>query len=107
MRHEQPADWPDAMFSQFNGVELYYSQRWVQTDEWKYVYNGFDYDELYHLTVDPDCLQNVAPDPRYDAVVREMCQRIWRRAYEEQDICSNPYITVGLAPYGPMVGLRG
>jgi arylsulfatase A-like enzyme len=106
MRHEQPADWPDAMFSQFNGVELYYSQRWVQTDEWKYVYNGFDYDELYHLTADPDCLQNVAQDPRYDAVVREMCQRMWRRAYEEQDICSNPYITVGLAPYGPMVGLR-
>jgi len=101
----QPADWPDAVYSQFNGVELYYTQRWVQTEEWKYVYNGFDLDELYHLTEDPDCMVNLAPDARYSHVLREMCARMWRRAYQENDICHNAYITVSLAPYGPMVGL--
>jgi len=105
LRREQPSRWPDAMYSQFNGVELYYSQRWVQTSEWKYVYNGFDLDELYHLSEDADCIRNVAQDARYAEVLREMCARMWRRAYEERDICHNAYITVGLAPYGPMVGL--
>ena len=46
---QRPPGWRDAFYSQMNGVELYYTQRAVQTDEWKYVYNGFDFDELYHL----------------------------------------------------------
>ena len=103
---ERPAQWRDALFTQTNGNELYGIQRSVMTREWKYVYNGFDLDELYDLSEDPDCLLNVAQDPRYADVVREMCARMWRRAYQERDICHNAYITVGLAPYGPMVGLR-
>jgi arylsulfatase A-like enzyme len=105
--HDQtPADWPDAVHSQFNGVELYYSQRVVQTHEWKYVYNGFDFDELYHLSEDPHCLRNLAEDPRYLPVIEEMCARMWRKGYEESDINCNPYPTVSLAPFGPMIGLR-
>lgn len=107
LRNEAPAGWPDALHSQFNGVELYYSQRFVQTREWKYVYNGFDFDELYDLGEDPHCMRNLAEDPRYRDVIAEMCRRMWRKAYEERDICSNPYGTVSLAPFGPMVGLRG
>ena len=99
-------DWPDALHSQFNGVELYYSQRFVQTREWKYIYNGFDFDELYHLTEDPHCLRNLAQEERCRPVIEEMCRRMWRKGYEEEDICSNSYPTVSLAPFGPMVGLR-
>jgi arylsulfatase A-like enzyme len=94
------------VYSQFNGVELYYSQRVVQTHEWKYVYNGFDFDELYHLSEDPHCLRNLAEDPRYLPVIEEMCARMWRKGYEESDINCNPYPTVSLAPFGPMIGLR-
>ncbi|HUV95143.1 MAG TPA: sulfatase/phosphatase domain-containing protein, partial [Anaerolineae bacterium] len=101
-----PADWPDEVCSQFNGVELYYSQRFVRTKEWKYVYNGFDFDELYHLSEDPHCMRNLAEDERYRPIIKEMCQRMWRKAYQEQDICCNSYATVSLAPFGPMVGLR-
>jgi len=106
-RGERPADWPDAVYTQFNGVELYYSQRAVRTRDWKYVYNGFDFDELYNLREDPHCLRNVAEDPRYRAIIEEMCVRMWRRGYQEDDIFCNPYPTVSLAPYGPMSGLRG
>lgn len=106
LRNEAPEDWPDALYSQFNGVELYYSQRFVRTKEWKYVYNGFDFDELYHLTEDPHCVRNLAEDPRYRDVVREMCARMWRRGYLEADIFCNQYPTVSLAPFGPMVGLE-
>ena len=106
LRDERPADWPDAMYSQFNGVELYYSQRFVQTKEWKYVYNGFDFDELYHLSEDPHCLRNLAEDPRFRPVVEAMCRRMWRRGYQERDIDCNPYPTVSMAPFGPAVGLE-
>ncbi|NLD73719.1 MAG: sulfatase-like hydrolase/transferase [Chloroflexi bacterium] len=105
-RGQTPAEWPDAVYSQFNGVELYYSQRYVRTKEWKYVYNGFDFDELYNLREDPHCIRNLAEDPRYRPVIEEMCARMWRFGYEQNDIFCNPYPTVSLAPYGPMVGLR-
>ena len=36
---------------------LYYTQRIVQTDRWKYVFNGFDDDELYDLQDEPTCRQ--------------------------------------------------
>jgi arylsulfatase A-like enzyme len=106
LQNRPAPDWPDAVHSQFNGVELYYSQRFVQTKEWKYVYNGFDFDELYHLAEDPHCLRNLAEDSQYRPVIKEMCRRMWRRGYEERDIVCNPYPTVSLAPFGPMTGLE-
>lgn len=106
LRNESPSNWPDAFYSQFNGVELYYSQRIVQTKRYKYVYNGFDFDELYDLESDPHCLHNLAEDETMQPVMKDMVARMWRKAAEESDIISNPYATVSLAPYGPMVGLR-
>lgn len=126
IRGEKPADWRDATFFQLNGVELYYTQRIVMTKSHKYVYNGFDYDELYDLKADPHELHNIAfPDfsrrkvaagdvqvehssypwpqiaPPYEDVRRELLQRIWQFASAHDDTIFNPYGTVALAPYGP------
>jgi len=106
LRGETPSDWPDAVYSQFNGVELYYSQRFVLTKEWKYVYNGFDFDELYNLQEDPHCMRNLAGDPRYQPIIEEMCKKMWRKAYLEKDFIFNSYPTVSMAPFGPLAGLR-
>jgi arylsulfatase A-like enzyme len=105
-RHETPAGWRDEMHTQCNGVELYYTQRSVRTGECKYVFNGFDRDELYDLRADPHEMHNLADDPAYAQVKREMCRRMWRFAYREDDTAINPYITVGLAPYGPAEAFR-
>jgi choline-sulfatase len=107
LRDETPASWREAIHTQCNGVELYYTQRSVMTKEFKYVFNGFDQDELYDLRHDPHGLRNVADDPHYLDVKREMCGRLWRFAYEEDDTAINPYITVGLAPFGPAEAFRG
>ena len=97
--------WRDAIHTQFNGVELYYTQRSVTTKEYKYVYNGFDFDELYDLRTDPDELHNVAEQSEYNAVKHELVRKMWQFAAQEEDIIFNPYGTVGLAPWGPADGL--
>lgn len=103
VRDERPERWRDAVFTQSNGNELYGIQRSVMTKEWKFVYNGFDYEELYDLTRDPEERHNVFGRPEYDEVVRAMSKRLWAFAREADDVCINPYIMVGLAPYGPGV----
>jgi arylsulfatase A-like enzyme len=101
-------DWRDAMYAQVNGVEHYFTQRAVWTREWKYVYNGFDNDELYDLRADPDEMVNLDGDPAYDEVKRELVQRMWQFAYEQHDPLGpdGGYITVGLAPWGPAEAFR-
>lgn len=130
-KNEKPAQWRDHYCTQLNGVELYYTQRIVATKKWKYVYNGFDYDELYDLENDPNEMKNlVFPDlvawgsgvrsghghsgsfsawpplPReLETVRREMLSRMWDFAAQHKDIIFNPYGTVALAPYGPGIGI--
>ena len=101
LKGETPTQWRDAIFTQSNGNELYGIQRSVITDKWHLVYNGFDFDELYDMENDPHQITNLAGDETYQPVIRELYQRLWQFAYEQQDTCINPYIMVGLAPYGP------
>ncbi|MHB8962649.1 MAG: sulfatase-like hydrolase/transferase [Saccharofermentanales bacterium] len=98
---QPPADWRDAIFTQSNGNELYGIQRSVMTSKWKYVYNGFDYDELYDLMADPGETINLAREEGYSEVIREMSYRLWTFAYEHKETSINPYVMVSLAQYGP------
>ena len=82
-------------------MELYFTQRSVTTGDFKYVYNGFDRDELYDLRADPHEMRNLADQSAYQPVVRELCGRMWRFAEAEGDSANSSYITVGLAPFGP------
>ena len=84
LRGETPGHWRDEIHTQCNGVELYYTQRSVMTEQSKYVFNGFDRDELYDLRRDPHEMVNVADDPAYDDVLREMCRRVWRFAHHRK-----------------------
>jgi len=106
LRGKMPPGWRDEMHTQCNGVELYYTQRSVMTKEFKYVFNGFDRDELYDLRSDLEEMRNLADVPAYEGVKRELCRRLWRFARREGDTAINPYITVGLAPYGPAEAFR-
>ena len=99
---EAPDGWRDTIFAQCNGVELYYTQRIAMTRDYKYVYNGFDNDELYDLRLDPLEMVNRSDDPAYAAIKHELVRRMWRFAAEQGDeLIMNPYYTVALAPWGP------
>lgn len=107
LRNEEPANWRDTVFTQCNGVELYVTQRSVMTRDYKYVFNGFDEDELYDLRNDPHEMKNLAFDPAYEEIKKQMCIRLWRECQQEDDpVANNPYITVALAPYGPACAFR-
>ena len=97
---------PAHILNCYYGCELIYTQRIAIGQRYKYVFNGFDRDELYDLRVDPHEMHNVATDPAYEAVKRDLCSRMWRFAYREDDTAINPYITVGLAPFGPAEAFR-
>jgi arylsulfatase A-like enzyme len=102
LNNETPKTWREAMFTQCNGVELYYTQRSVMTKDYKYVFNGFDNDELYDLKADPDELHNLTNDKRLESIKRNLCQHLSKFAYEEEDTALlNNYVTVALMPYGP------
>jgi len=101
IKGEKPDEWRDTLFTQTNGNELYGIQRSVRTKEWKYVYNGFDYDELYNLIEDPYEMVNVINTPENKEVIKDMCKRMWQFAYENDDVCVNPYIMTAQVPFGP------
>ena len=98
---QRPAGWRDAVFFQSNGNETYGIQRSIQTERWKFVYNAFDYDELYDLHSDPHQMTNLAGDPHYADVVKQLYRRLWQFAYAHQDQLTDTYITTAMATYGP------
>ncbi|KPJ52748.1 MAG: hypothetical protein AMS16_05970 [Planctomycetes bacterium DG_58] len=103
---EDPTDWRDAICTQCNGVELYFTQRSIQTSDYKYVFNGFDLDELYDLRTDPHEMKNLAGDPAHADIKRELIRKMWRFAASQDDSAINAYITTGLAPWGPAEAFR-
>lgn len=129
-KNQKPENWPDAWFSQTKGNEVYYTQRIVMTDDYKFVYNAFDFDELYDLRHDPHELTNLIHpscypqpasfedaslddlrpmpriEPALEPVRQEMMARIWEFAFQEEDIIFNPYLPCAIATYGPVVGLQ-
>jgi arylsulfatase A-like enzyme len=106
LREEPVVDWRQDMMTQCNGVELYYTQRSITTKEWKYVINGFDFDELYDLRSDPHEMRNLARRPGYQDIKRQLSHRLWKFARQEQDSAPSQYITVALAEYGPAEAFR-
>lgn len=101
---EDRADRPAAReyrFTMTNGNEQYGIQRAVWGRDYIYVYNGFDYDELYDLRADPDQTKNLADDPAYRGVIKDMLKVMWQFVRDTDDTILNAYILSAHAPYGP------
>lgn len=101
LNNKKPQNWRTDMFTQSIGNELLGIQRSVFNKKYKYVYNGFDYDELYDLENDPNEMINIINAEGSDLIVKEMCKKMWQFAYDNSDSIVHPYIMTALAPYGP------
>lgn len=80
-------DWDDVAFCAYYGGEFLYTQRMVITPRHKYVFNGFDLDELYDLDADPHELTNVVDDPAY----RDVCDAMRALLYDRMERHGDPY----------------
>jgi len=103
LRGESPADWPDDSFAEFHGQRYYWTQRLVWAGRYKYVFNAFDFDELYDLREDPHEMRNLASDPGHQGVLEEMVGRMWAhiRAIGDENMLHSQYGSLRFAPLGP------
>jgi arylsulfatase A-like enzyme len=83
--------WEDAVLCVSYGCEFFCTQRLVITTRYKYVFNGFDYDELYDLEQDPHELHNLIRDEGYATVRAQLRSKL----YELMNRFGDPYGDVG------------
>ena len=90
-------------FAEFEGQRYAYTQRIVWSNGWKYIFNTFDYDELYNLNEDPRELTNLAALPGYEEKKKEMAALMWKKIIESGDdtLTDAQYVMLRFAPQGP------
>lgn len=91
-------------YAEYHGTRFPLAQRiWWQGD-WKFVFNGFDFDELYHLAEDPGELRNLAHDPSQEERMRAMMREVWREIRETGDrtLEETHYFSMRLGIVGPL-----
>jgi arylsulfatase A-like enzyme len=99
---EEP-EWNSEAFAEFHGQRFFYTQRVLWRDDHKYVFNGFDVDELYDLAADPYEMHNLNYDPRYRSVLESMAGRMWQivRQTNDSNLYQSQYGMFRFAPVGP------
>jgi len=96
-----PKAWRSETYTQCNGNECYGLQRSIFTEKYHLVFNAFDYDELYDLEKDSECMRNVIREPEYEEVIFELYRKLWEFAYKHKDALGQSYVTTALARFGP------
>lgn len=106
---EQPGDWLSEAFAECHGQRFNYTQRILWRGNDKYVFNGFDEDELYDLRADPAETHNLAADPRHQPILESMAARMWQIMHQTNDntMVKAQYGMFRFAPVGPEAGREG
>jgi arylsulfatase A-like enzyme len=78
-------EWRDDLMSEFHGHRFLYSQRMVRWDNYKFIFNVPDRDELYDLARDPHELTNLIDDPAYDGIAEEGRRRLLKWIQDSND----------------------
>jgi len=93
----------DEAYAEYHGTRFPLCQRVLWQGDWKFVFNGFDFDELYDLANDPDERINLAALPEFSERVRNMMAAVWRRAKASGDraIVESHYFSMRFAAVGP------
>jgi len=96
-------------YAEYFGTRYCLTQRVIWDGPWKLVWNGFDFDELYHLEEDPYELRNRIDDPACRGRVRELMAHAWRmvEATGDHALGRSQYASLRLAPFGPGVVAGG
>jgi arylsulfatase A-like enzyme len=83
---EPCADWRKEVVATYNGQQFgLYTQRMIRTNEWKYIWNTTDVDELYDMVQDQGELHNRIYDPACQAVLSDLRKRLYEALKEQKD----------------------
>ena len=85
------------------GTRYWFTQRVIWEGPWKYVWNGFDFDEMYNLEADPYEMRNLAAGAAHRGQARHMMELAWRivRATGDAPLLGADYPVLRLAECGP------
>ena len=78
-------DWADQILCAYYGGEFLYTQRIAITDRFKYVFNGFDQDEMYDLRNDPEEMHNEVASPAHRLQADDMRARLYEMMAKFED----------------------
>ncbi len=92
-----------SIYAEFYGQRLSCSQRILWKDNYKYVFNGFDFDELYDLEKDPKETINLNKSQNHEVVRKDMAREMWNIAKNTGDACfiDAEYFMFRFLPVGP------
>ena len=90
-------------YAEYFGSRLWCTQRVLWDGPWKFVWNGAEEDELYHLGDDPGEMHNRVGDPACAERVRLMMGEVWRLIHQTGDraLAGAMYPPLRVAPCGP------
>ncbi len=99
-------------YAEYFGGRMILTQRIVYDGPWKFVFNGFDFDELYNLEDDPYEMTNLAEAPEHQEVLQHMCALMWKYVdrTDDRSLKNSHYPILRVAPFGPNIedpGLPG
>ena len=96
-------NWQSEAFAECHGQRFNYTQRVLWSGDDKYVFNGFDEDELYDLAADPHEMHNLVGDPARRPVLESMSARMWEIMHQTGDstMTQAQYGMFRFAPVGP------
>ena len=102
---QSPGAEPWIGYAEYFGGRMLLTQRVVWDDPWKFVFNGFDQDELYNLDEDPFEMSNRVDDPACEQHLRRLVAHMWRRCRDTGDdsLYNSQYPILRVAPYGPSI----
>ena len=92
-------------FAEYHGTRQPLMQRIVYDGDWKLVWNGFDFDELYNLADDPLEMNNRADDAACADIVRRMMAYAWKvvRDTNDHSVLRTHYPILRFSAVGPNI----
>ncbi len=96
----------ETIYAENHGTRFTLTQRILWEGDWKFAFNGFDFDELYNLADDPLEMRNLIDDPAQKERADRMMSQVWKTIRETGDRAVNEthYFSMRMGRVGPDFG---